>query len=205
MRSERQWLDWAMEIQSIAQIGLTYTTDVFDRERYTRLRAISTEILGAYTDMPTDVVANLFNNETGYQTPKLDTRAVIVREGKVLLVHDADGWAMPGGWADIGETLRQNVEKEVKEEAGLDANAVRVLAIQDRSQHNTPELPWSIWKIFVECEVLGGKFEPNIETTDARYFGMDELPPLARGKTTREQIDLCLRLAREPEQGVIFD
>lgn len=194
-----------MEIQSIAQIGLTYTTDVFDRERYTRLRAISTEILGAYTDVPTDVVANLFNNETGYQTPKLDTRAVIVREGKVLLVHDADGWAMPGGWADIGETLRQNVEKEVKEEAGLDAKALRILAIHDRAKHNSPELPWSIWKIFVECEVLGGKFEPNIETTDARYFGMDELPPLARGKTTREQIDLCLRLAREPEQGVIFD
>lgn len=205
MRSERQWLDWAMEIQAIAQIGLTYSTDAFDHERYTRLRDISTEILAAYTQMPSAVVADLFNNESGYQTPKLDTRAVIVRDGQVLLVHDADGWALPGGWADIGLTLRENVEKEVKEEAGLDAKALRILAIHDRAKHNSPELPWSIWKIFVECEVLGGEFAPNIETSDAQYFALDDLPELALGKTTREQLDLCLSLVGDPGQGVAFD
>lgn len=205
MRSKEQWLDWAMEIQAIAQTGLAYCTDVFDRERYGRLREISTEILSSYTELPSAVVADLFANETGYQTPKLDTRAVIVREGQVLLVHDADGWSLPGGWADIGQTLRENVEKEVKEEAGLDARAKRVLAIQDRSKHNIPELPWSIWKIFVECEAVGGKFEPNIETTDARYFSPDHLPPLALGKTTPKQIAMCLELTVDPEAGVIFD
>ncbi len=194
-----------MEIQAIGQIGVTYTTDDFDRQRYTRRREISTEILAAYTELPTDVVVNLFNNETGYQTPKLDTRAVIVREGRILLVHDADGWALPGGWADIGETLRENVEKEIKEEAGLDANALRVLAIQDRSKHNTPDLPWSIWKIFVECEVVGGQFEANIETTDARYFDPADLPDLALGKTTPEQVAMVMRLVEDPAQPVIFD
>ncbi|WIM08098.1 NUDIX hydrolase [Trueperella bernardiae] len=202
-----QWLTWATEIQAIAQTGLAYATDVFDRERYTRLREISAEILASYTDVPVEKVAELFCNEDGYQTPKLDTRAVIVREGKILLVQEASGrWAMPGGWADIGLTLGQNVAKETKEEAGLDVVPRRVLAVQDRAKHNQPELPWSIWKIFVACDVMGGQFEANVETIDSGYFGLDELPPLHEGKTTRAQVEMCLAgVAAGAGADVVFD
>lgn len=203
---EDKWLSWATEIQAIAQAGLTYGEDAFDRERYTRLREISAQILAQHTDLPVEKVANLFCNEEGYQTPKADTRAVIIRDGAILLVRENDGrWAMPGGWADIGLTLSQNVEKETKEEAGLDVVATRVLAIHNHATHNHPPLPWSIWKIFVACEVRGGEFVQNVETTASGYFTPDRLPPLAEGKTTREQIELCLELAADDARPVEFD
>ncbi|WP_406715404.1 NUDIX hydrolase N-terminal domain-containing protein [Trueperella pyogenes] len=122
------WLEWATEIQAIAQAGLTYGSDVFDRERYTRLREIAAQIIAEHTDLPVEKVADLFCNEEGYQTPKLDTRAVITCDQAILLVRENDGrWAMPGGWADVGLTLSQNVEKETREEAGLDVVATRFL------------------------------------------------------------------------------
>ena len=128
------WLKWAIEIQSIAQIGLTYTKDVYDKERYEQLRNIASEMLSYKTDIPVDKVKNLFCNEQGYQTPKLDTRAAIFKDDKILLVHEKNGfWSLPGGWVDILESIESNTIKEVKEEAGLD-------------------------KVFVECEVMGGEF-----------------------------------------------
>lgn len=207
-----KWLSWATEIQAIAQAGLTYSQDAFDRDRYLRLRQIAAQIIAEHTDLPVEKVVNLFCNEEGYQTPKLDTRAVIIRDQAaagdqaILLVRENDGrWAMPGGWADIGLTLRQNVEKETREEAGLDVVATRVLAIHNHATHNRPPLPWSIWKIFVACQVRGGEFVENVETTASGYFTLDELPPLAEGKTTREQIELCLALAADDTRPVEFD
>ncbi|MGV4374856.1 NUDIX hydrolase [Trueperella pyogenes] len=200
------WLEWATEIQAIAQAGLTYGSDVFDRERYTRLREIAAQIIAEHTDLPIEKVADLFCNEEGYQTPKLDTRAVITSDQAILLVRENDGrWAMPGGWADVGLTPSQNVEKETREEAGLDVVATRVLAVHNHATHNHPRLPWSIWKIFVACEVRGGRFVDNVETTASGYFTPDNLPPLAEGKTTREQIELCLALAADPTRPVDFD
>ncbi|MGL4773369.1 MAG: NUDIX hydrolase, partial [Clostridium sp.] len=115
------WLKWAMEIQSIAQSGLTYGKDPYDRERYEQLRDISAEMLSYKTDIPVDKVKELFCNETGYQTPKLDTRAAIFKDGKILLVHENTGaWSLPGGWVDILESIESNTIKEVKEESGLD-------------------------------------------------------------------------------------
>lgn len=201
-----KWLTWATEIQAIAQAGLTYGQDAFDRERYTRLRQIAAQIITEHTDLPAEKVTDLFCNEEGYQTPKLDTRAVIIRDQAILLVRENDGrWAMPGGWADIGLTLRQNVEKETKEEAGLDVVATRVLAIHNHATHNRPALPWSIWRVFVACQVRGGEFVENVETTASGYFAPDELPPLAEGKTTREQIELCFALAEDATRPVDFD
>ena len=89
---------WAMEIQSIAQAGLTYCKDVFCRERYERLRDISAEMIAKMTDLPIEKVKTLFCGETGYQTPKIDTRAAIFKDGKILLVKENDGrWSLPGG------------------------------------------------------------------------------------------------------------
>ena len=146
-----KWLKWAIEIQSLAQSGLAYTDNVYDIERYERLREISAEMLAEKTDLSVDKVKDLFCNETGYQTPKLDTRAAIFKDNKILLVHENNGtWSLPGGWCDVLESVGSNTIKEVKEETGL--------------------------KIFVLCNIIGGKFMENIETTEIKYFSLDEIP-----------------------------
>ena len=201
------WLKWAIEIQALAQNGLTYTKDVYDKERFERLREISAEMLAEKTDIPVDKVKDLFCNEKGYQTPKLDTRAAIFKDGKILLVHENNGtWALPGGWVDVLESVGSNTIKEVKEETGLDVRNQKIIAIQDRNQHNTPSYAYGICKVFVLCELLGGEFKENTETTEIKYFSLDEIPEnLAKEKTTKEQIELCFKAYNNPNWQCEFD
>ena len=192
MEHNEQWLQWAVELQALAQAGLTYGKDVYDRERYQRIREISAEILAAKSGLPMEQVQDLFCGESGYQTPKLDTRAAVFQGDKILLVHENDGtWCLPGGWCDVNISAAENVVKEVKEEAGLDVRADLVIAVQDREKHNRPVYANKICKIFFLCTALGGEFVPNSETTETGYFGIDELPNLATAKVTAEQIRMC--------------
>ena len=202
-----KWLELAIEIQSIAQNGLTYTNNVYDIERYERLRDISAEMVNMKTDIPIEKVKNLFCNETGYQTPKLDTRAVIFKDNKILLVHENNGtWSLPGGWVDVLESIKSNTVKEVKEETGLDVKAKKIIALQDRNKHNQPAYAYGICKIFVLCDVIGGDFIPNIETIEYAYFSLDDLPNnLAIAKTTKEQIVMCFKAYKDPNWQVEFD
>ena len=125
--TNEKWLNWAIELQALAQAGLFYGRDVYDIERFQRIRDIAAEMLADRTELPPDTVRGLFCNETGYQTPKIDTRAAVFRDGKILLVQEKDGlWALPGGWCDVLESVRSNTEKEVREEAGLDVRALRL-------------------------------------------------------------------------------
>ena len=133
------WLNWAKELQAIAQNGLAYTQNPFDEERYTRLREISAEIMSLYSSLSVKKVMNLFCNEQGFQTPKIDTRAAIFKNNKILLVKENDGrWSLPGGWCDFDQTIKTNTEKEVLEEAGLIVKAIKIIAIQDRNKYNMP-------------------------------------------------------------------
>ena len=177
MENRNKWVEWAVEIQSLAQAGLAYGRDQYDMERYERLREIAAEMIAYKTDLSPEKVKDLFCGETGYQTPKVDTRAAIFREGKILLVHENNGtWSLPGGWCDVNRSVAENTIKEVFEEAGLIVTADRVIAVQDRNRHNTPLYAYGIVKIFMLCSVVGGAFIPNIETTESRYFGKEELP-----------------------------
>ena len=192
MDKNEQWLQWAIELQSLAQAGLTYGKDIYDHERYERIREISAEIISHMSDISLEKVKNLFCNESGYQTPKIDTRAAIFEDGKILLVRENNGkWSLPGGWCDVNVSVRENTVKEVKEESGLDVVADRIIAIQDRSKHNLPVYAYGVCKIFVQCSVIGGKFEENIETTGFSYFSSDELPELAEEKNNEEQVRMC--------------
>lgn len=203
---ERRWLDWAVELQSIAQAGLTYGKDVFDLERYTRIRKIAAEMVAYQSNIPMEKAEELFCNETGYQTPKLDTRAAIFREEKILLVRERDGaWSLPGGWVDVNVSVKENAVKEVKEEAGLDVTADLVIAIQDRDKHNLPIYAHKVCKVFVLCTEYGGAFEPNAETTESRYFALDELPVLATAKNTEEQIRMCFDAYHAEHWKTLFD
>jgi len=201
-----EWLKWAIEIQSLAQAGLAYTESVYDIERYKRLREISAEILSKKTDIPLEKVKNIFCNETGYPTPKLDTRAVVFKNDKILLTHENDGtWSLPGGWCDVLESVKSNTIKEVKEETGLDVIAKNIIAIQDRNKHNKPVYAYSICKIFVLCDLVGGEFIKNIETTEIGYFSLDNLPLLAEEKNNKEQIKMCFDAHKTNNWQVQFD
>ncbi len=196
-----------MEIQSLAQSGLAYTDNVYDIERYNRLREIAAEMLCEKSGMPLDKVKDLFCNETGYQTPKLDTRAAIFKDGKILLVHENNRtWSLPGGWCDVLESVKSNTLKEVREETGLEVKASRLIAVQDRNKHNEPIYAYGVCKVFVLCELVGGGFKENIETTEIKYFSLEELPEnLAKEKTSREQIEMCFKAYNDPNWQTQFD
>ncbi len=192
MEEQSQWLNWAMELQALAQAGLEYGHDKFDFERYERIREIAAEMMVQPSGLPLEEVKELFCGERGYQTPKLETRAAIIQDEKILLVQESDGrWSLPGGWSDVGITVGENAVKEVREEAGLEVTVDRVVALQDQHRHNIPKNAYSVCKVIVLCTCLGGAFRPNLETLDSRYFSLDELPELSTGKITAEQIKLC--------------
>ena len=205
--SSEKWLQWVIELQSLAQAGLTYGRDVYDKERYERIREISAEMLSHMSDVPTEVVKGLFCNETGYQTPKLDTRAAIFQDGKILLVCENNGkWSLPGGWCDVNVSVGENTVKEVKEESGLDVKAVSIIAVQDRARHNLPVYAYGVCKVFVLCSLVGGCFRDNLETVGFEYFSEDALPQLATEKNTEEQIKMCFEAYRAGDQWkTMFD
>lgn len=206
MNANEHWLDWAIELQSIAQAGLHYGKDPFDLERFQRIRDISAEMIAHQTDFPLEKVKALFCCEQGYQTPKLDTRAAIFRDDKILLVQEKNGkWALPGGWVDVNTSVMESAVKEVREEAGLDVTADLVIAVQDREKHNQPAYAYRICKIFVLCSEIGGNFEPNIETIQSAYFAPDELPDLATEKNNAEQIRMCFDAYHAEHWKTLFD
>lgn len=206
MEKNEKWLEWAVELQSLAQAGLFYGKDRFDLERYERIRAIAAEMISYKTEISMDKVRDLFCGETGYQTPKLDTRAAIFEEGKILLVKELSGrWSLPGGWVDVDISVGENVRKEVREEAGLEVTTDLVIAVQDREKHNLPIYAHKVCKVFVLCSVLGGSFKENSETSESRYFALDELPELAEEKNTEEQIRMCFDAYHAKEWKTILE
>ena len=203
---QNQLLTWAVELQSLAQAGLFYGKDVYDIQRFQRIREISAEMMAGLSGLSMEKIQDLFCGETGYQTPKLDCLAAIFQGDRVLLVQENTGlWAMPGGWVDVDLSVGENTVKEVREEAGLDVTVDKVIAIQDRKRHNQPPYAYGICKIFLQCTAHAGAFVPNIETTDSGYFALDELPPLAIEKCTREQIALCLRAKDDPNWKTLVE
>lgn len=205
-KNEEKWLKWAVELQAIAQTGLYYSQGVFDQERYQRIREISAEMIVSKTELSLNMVKNVFCNENGYQTPKLDTRAAIFQDEKILLVQEKNGkWSLPGGWVDVGLSIKENVIKEVKEEAGLDVSADFLIAVQDRDKHNTPIYAHKICKIFIRCTVIKGTFIENNETICSQYFAADELPELSIEKNNEEQIKLCFQANKSLKWETQFD
>ena len=202
-----KWLDFAIRIQSIAQAGLLYGKDQYDKERYGELRKIAAEMISEKTDISVEKVYDLFCNETGYQTPKVDTRAAVFMDDKILLVHENNGtWSLPGGWCDVDQSIASNTEKEVKEEAGFTVKAEKLIAVQDWRKHNVTNYAYGVVKAFVMCRYESGNFEKNIETTEIAFFGKDEIPdPLAVEKCTREQIIMCFEAYEKPEMSTLFD
>ncbi len=188
----KEIIDIARRVQAIAQAGLHFAENDFDRERYDELRDLSVSLMLAVSDVSPEKIAGLFTNETGFQTPKVDVRAVVIRDEKILMVREKiDGkYALPGGFADINLSPSQVAVKEVREETGLEVRFNRVMAIIDTDYHSFPPLPYHYYKLIMLCDLIGGEMRDSIETTGADFFAFDQLPPLSEERNTTAMIAL---------------
>jgi ADP-ribose pyrophosphatase YjhB (NUDIX family) len=207
LNMNNKWLQWAAQLQSIAQAGLTFSKDKYDLDRYEQIRNLAVEIVHEYTDIDTVKIKELFASETGYQTPKVDIRAVVFKDDKILLVHEKiDGkWSLPGGWADVNTSVGESAERECLEEAGAVVIPKRIIAVHLANKHNNPMFPYTIYKIFVECTFIEKNFIDNTETFDACFFAHDNLPELSEHRNTRQQINLCYSAKDQDMFETVFD
>jgi ADP-ribose pyrophosphatase YjhB (NUDIX family) len=202
-----KWLEWATKLQAIAQAGLTFSENSYDLDRYKQLRALSVEIMNEYTGVSHEKLTGLFAGETGYQTPKTDIRAAVFKGDAILLVREkVDGaWSLPGGWADVNSSPSESAVRECLEEAGAIVKPKRIIAVQVAAKHNNPLNPYSIYKIFFECELIETSFKENTETLDAGFFSLNELPPLSTDRTTADQIEMCFNARKQDVVEPVFD
>ena len=180
MTPRDRWLDWVRRLQAVAHNGLHYATNPFDEERFAEVRDVAVAMAALGPDEP-ETLARRFAQEPGHATPKLDIRGVLARGERLLLVRGVDDgrWTLPGGWAEVGETPSEAVEKEVRQESGFEVRATRVLAILNRDVRDRPRFPFHGWKVYVLCDEVAEGEPDGIETDAAGFFGEHELPELS--------------------------
>lgn len=214
------WLTWAKTLQFYAQQGLEYTRDPFDKERFEGIRQIASQMMAEKTGLTTEKVLGLFAGDKGYQTPKVEVRAAVFREDRVLLVLEGrnEEWSLPGGWCDAGISLGKNAEKECMEEAGIAVTAQRLVTVQNRSENDYKEvIPYEVYKCYVNCQTdwvgevndegieVVTDFKANPETKAAAFFPIDRLPLLSSGRVNEKSIRLCYEAYRSPQWETHFD
>ena len=202
------WKKWAQELQFLSQCSLAYSKDKFDRERSERIREIACEMLSYKYDIPIEKVKLDFAGELGYQTPKVETRAAVIKDNKILLVKEQfDGkWALPGGYQDVNMSIKENAIKEASEEAGAVVNPVKIIAVLDYNRHHHINFPFGMVKVFVLCEYVSHSFVENTETLGAEFYSLDELPELSTTRTTKKQLEMCFDCYNNIENWeTIFD
>jgi ADP-ribose pyrophosphatase YjhB (NUDIX family) len=208
MSQEPQWLTIARELRAIAQTGLAFTAGGFDHQRYQRLRELAALLMAQGSASEHESIIELLRQEKGYATPKVDVRGAAFVDGRVLMVREiSDGrWTLPGGWADVNQSAGECVVREIAEESGFKARALKLAAVYDyqRSGH-TPRHIDSIYKMFFICEIIGGEARASDETSEVAFFARDELPPLSLDRATAAQIDRMFHHGEHPELATDFD
>jgi ADP-ribose pyrophosphatase YjhB (NUDIX family) len=203
-----QWLRIARELRALAQTGLAFTADGFDRQRYERVRELAGSMLALGSGADYGAILGIMLADKGYATPKVDVRGAAFVDGRVLLVREiSDGkWTLPGGWADVNQTAGECVVREIAEESGFEARVLKLAAVHDyqRSNHPARHID-SIYKLFFICEITGGAARSSDETSEVAFFPRHELPPLSLGRTTAAQIDRMFQHAEHPGLPADFD
>jgi ADP-ribose pyrophosphatase YjhB (NUDIX family) len=207
MPEEPRWLRLAREMSAMAQTGLAFSKDPYDRLRYERLRELSAEMLAQGSAADYERILESLRGETGYATPKVDVRGAAFRDGRVLLVREiTDGkWTLPGGWADVNQTAAQCVVREIAEESGFEARALKLAAVHDYQTRNHPHHKDSIYKLLFLCDIVGGEARTSNETSEVGFFPRHDLPPLSVGRSTADQIELMFRHRDDPGLPTEFD
>lgn len=199
-------LDWVSRLAAIAQSGLAFSPNEYDRQRYEQIRAIASE-MAAWPDGDVESVESVFAGMTGYATPKVICRAAVIDDGRILMVREtADGrWTLPGGWIDIGESAATATEREVFEESGYRVAVRKLAAVYDKLQHDHPATPHHSYLLFFVCGLLGGSARTSLETSEVAWFGPDELPDLSTKRATSSQILRMFDHAADPSLPTDFD
>jgi ADP-ribose pyrophosphatase YjhB (NUDIX family) len=207
MSQEPHWLRIAREVAAIAQTGLAFSADGFDQQRYQRLRELAALLLAQGSAGEQESILELLRREKGYATPKVDVRGAAFEDGRVLMVREiSDGkWTLPGGWADINQSAGECVVREIAEESGFKARALKLAAVYDYQTRNPPPHIDSIYKMFFICEIVGGAACASNETSEVAFFARQELPPLSMGRTTAAQIDRMFEHRENPLLATEFD
>ncbi|PIG92764.1 NUDIX hydrolase [Gloeocapsopsis sp. IPPAS B-1203] len=204
-----KWLEWSQKLQAIAQNGLTYSQSPYDSERYQQIRQIAADIMATYAHEIPTYVCDLFSKEEGYATPKIDVRGVVFHNNQILLVKEReDGcWTLPGGWVDVGESPSNAVVREVYEESGYHTQIVKLLAIYDRNhpRHRHPPLRHHVYKLFFQCQLIGGSPAESTETSEAAFFAKQNLPELSLTRVVPSQIARLFEHYRNPDWQADFD
>ena len=201
-----QWLAWAQEIFSLSQSGLTYSGNEYDIERYKRLQEITAEIIASQSMVSKEAVLDSFSMQAGYITPKVDVRGAVVRDGKILLIQErADGnWAMPGGWADLGNSPASVAEREVWEESGFRVKAEKVVAVIDANRLEPMEF-YHAYKLIFLCTLLEGEARTSHETLAVDFFDPNHLPPLSVYRTNEAMLEEVFAHVADPDRPTAFD
>lgn len=201
------WLRWAQRLQAIAQTGLTYAQDPYDRERYEEVREVAVEMASLGLSVPLDEVRVAFGSSLGYPTPKVDVRAVVFRDGELLLVRErrSGRWTFPGGWADAGDTPSLAAVRETLEESGYRVEAEKILALLDKSRHDHPPSVDYTYKILIGCRLLGGDPAVSHEIDAVGFFPRDAVPPLDLDRATPGQVELAWAHHEDPSRPTDFD
>lgn len=207
MNSETpKWLDWAREIFSLSQSGITYSGNPYDIDRYKRLQEITAEMIASQSEISKESALDSFSMQAGYITPKVDVRGAVVQGGKILLIQErADGnWAMPGGWADLGDSPRYVAEREVWEESGFRVRAEKVVAVIDANRIEPMEF-YHAYKIVFLCSLLDGEPRTSYETLAVDFFDPDHLPPLSFYRTNEAMLKEVFAHVADPNRPAAFD
>jgi ADP-ribose pyrophosphatase YjhB (NUDIX family) len=202
------WLKWAREIQQLSQAGLAFAVTKYEKQRYERLMEITSEIVEKHTDLEKHLLKKVFMEQPGYATPKVDVRAAVLNdEGKILLVQESTDrrWAMPGGWADVGDVPSEVAMRETMEESGFDVKPVKVIGIFDANRVEGELEFFHAFKIIFLCELKGGRPETSDETIAVDFFSFDNLPVLSHNRTNKKHIDEILMHLKSPERAAYFD
>ena len=202
------WLRWSRELIAIAQIGLEFSRDPYDAERYASVRRIGAEMLACASHQATvEQVLGTLEGDVGYATPKIAVRAAVMHEDKILLVRDVKDrcWTMPGGGVDVGDAPSSAAVREVREESGFDVRVRKLFAVLDRDKHSHPPMRYHVYMLFFLCDLVGGTATTSVETDAVDFFARDAIPPLSLPRMLPWQIDLAFEHSRNPELPTVFD
>lgn len=207
MNDKKKWLEWARRIQAISQTGLEFAHNEYDIERNKKLADIAAEIISEHSNLNDENLVEIFLNQDGYATPKVDVRTAIIRDGKILLVKEiSDGkWSMPGGWADVGDTPADAAVREAKEESGFNVKPVKVVGVYDANRGAGSLELFHAVKIVYLCEIIDGKAAPSFETPEVAFFSLDDLPKLSENRTNERHIEHIKAHLKNPDTPTYFE